>query len=185
MVNRIINFSFISFFCFLTLNSCSENKIKEEQLILECKGKRTYKGNSSNWKSQQISNYDVSKVYEFKNFFSTNKKIEWSFNDTKHIYTNSNGKNNIGSKKYEDYTNITVDDKEIYVTISGSSDFDTDEKIKLRDNQRNEYSREIIINRISGVWEEKDINKTLWKDGSTLNMNYFTTGKCEKGTKKF
>lgn len=185
MFKRIIKFLVITLFCSITLNSCSENKIKEEQIILECKGKRTYKGNSSNWVREKISSYDVSEVYEFNNFFSTNKKEEWSFSDTKRVFTNSDGKNNIGSKKYENFTNISVGDREIFVTISGGSDFDTDEKIKLSDNQRNQYSREIIINRISGVWEEKDINKTFWKDGSTLTMNYFTTGKCEKGTKKF
>jgi hypothetical protein len=173
------------FFTFSLLVSCSENKINKEELILECKGKRTYRGSSSNWSNEKISTYEISEVYEFSKFIGIKNNYEWSFSDTKRVHLNSDGKNVIDSKKFENYTNIVVGEKEIFVTISGSSDFDPDEKIKPSNNQKNQYSREIIINRISGIWDEKDINKTIWKDGSTLNMNYFTTGKCEKGTKKF
>ena len=173
-------------FCLLTtLISCSKIEEKDVEIVLECRGKTQYSQNSSQWNREKISTYETVEVYEIKKDIETKNGKKWSFKNGNHRYFDDIGDSTTQPGNPNWYRSVSVTDSEIILIKRGGNGFDEKKKDNNRMNQKMEYRDENKINRISGEWIENNITKTEWKDGSWFTNSWYTTGKCEKGIKKF
>jgi hypothetical protein len=180
MKNVIVSTLLFSNFIFLSSVHSMDKNIK-----IECSGKNYLKENSKNWGREENSVTNIVSVYGLSNMSQSKNKSDWWFDSGNSIYTNKkdNDPNQPGNPYW--YRDINVSHDYIFIVISGGKDFDKNKKNEDGMNQKNEYRREIRINRITGEWIEKSIDKTFWKDGGWLTMENNIFGKCQKGVQRF
>ena len=176
---------FLLFYILTTLISCSKMEEKNVEIVLECRGKTMYSQNSSKWNREKISSYETVEVYEIKNDIENKNGKKWSFKKGNNRYFDEVGESSTQPGNPNWYRNLSVSDTEILLTKSGGNGFDEKKKDNDGMNQKKEYRDENKINRVSGDWVENNTTRTEWKDGSWLTISWYTTGKCEKGIKKF
>ena len=180
MKNVIISTLLFSNFIFLSSVHPMDKNIK-----IECSGKNYRNENSKNWSREENSVTNIVSVYGLSNMSQSKDKSDWWFDSGHSIYTKdkNNDPNQPGNPYW--YRDINVSHDYIFIVISGGKDFDKNKKNEVSMNQKNEYRREIRINRITGEWIEKSSDKTFWKDGDWLTMENNIFGKCQKGVQRF